>query len=58
MTMQMLMAAERRAGREDTEKRIAVRMYRRGKSLEDIAQDTDIPIEAVRDILKAEGLLH
>lgn len=57
MTMQMLMADERRAAREDTEKRIVVRMYRRGKTLEDIAQDTDIRLEEVRDILKSEGLL-
>ena len=57
MTMQMLMADERRAAREDTEKRIVVRMCRRGKTVEDIAQDTDILMEAVRGILKAEGLL-
>ena len=57
MTMQMLMADERRAGREDTEKRIIVRMYHRGKTVEDIAQDTDIPVEAVRNILKTERLL-
>ena len=55
--MQMLMADQRRAGREDTEKRIIVRMYHRGKTVEDIAQDTDIPVEAVRNILKTERLL-
>lgn len=66
MTMQMLMADERWAGRKEglqegtqnTEKRIVMRMFRRGKSVEDIAQDTDIPVEAVRDILKTEGLLN
>lgn len=41
-----------------SEKRIVVRMYRRGKSMEDIAQDTDISIEAVREMLKAEGPLN
>ncbi len=58
MTMQMLMADERKAAREDTEKRIVIRMYHRGKSMEDIAQDTNIPIEAVRKMLKAGGLLN
>lgn len=33
-------------------------MYRGGKPVEDIAQDTDMPVEAVRDILKTEGLLR
>ena len=66
MTMQMLMADERRAGRreglqegtQNTEKRIVTRMFHRGKSVEDIAQDTELPLEEVRDILKNEGLLN
>lgn len=58
MTIQMYIADEKRAARKDAERRIIVRMYRRGKPLEDIAQDTDMPVDAVRDILKAEGLVN
>ncbi len=66
MTMQMLMADERKAAFEDGVQkgiqkgvnRIITRMFRKGKSVEDIAQDTDTPVEDVRNMLKAEGLLH
>ncbi len=62
MTMQMYLADERRAAREDGIRegvnQIIARMFRKGKSAEDIARDTDTPIEDVQDILKAEGLLH
>ena len=61
MTMQMLMADERRAGRNEGiqigENRIVARMFCKGKSVEDIAEDTDTPIEDVREMLQAEGLL-
>ena len=61
MTMQMLMADERRAGRNEGRseaiRSIVAKMFRRGKSLEDIAEDTDMPVEDVRDMLKADGLL-
>ena len=61
MTMQMLMADERWAGRNEGRceaiRSIVAKMFRRGKSLEDIVEDTDTPIEDVREMLKAEGLL-
>ena len=44
-------------GRNEGSRIIVARMFRKGKSVEDIAEDTDTPIEDVRDMLKAEGLL-
>ncbi len=62
MTMQMYMADERKAAREEGIQigvnRIIARMFRKGKSVEDIAQDTDTPVEDVRNMLKSEGLLR
>jgi len=81
MTMQMYMADERRAareeglqeglekglvkglekglqkGRDEGIRIIIARMYRRGRTVEDIARDTDTPIDDVRNMLKAEELL-
>ena len=61
MTMQMLMADERKVACEEGiqigENRIVARMFRKGKFVEDIAQDTDTPMVDVCDMLKAEGLL-
>ena len=65
MTMQMLMADERWAGREEGLQegiqigvnKVIMKMFRKGKSVEDIAEDTDMLIDDVRDMLRAEGLL-